>query len=161
MPWMHASDAVQNDMMSRRLVRGVQDDASVKLINLHHYERRRKAAAAWATRHANAVATTTEDHLVRACCLADGSLAVALLECERGENPAWPPVADAQAYLDAFLRVSEADVTARLRSQRSRAAPGRALPLVSWPDPFAPATRARRLFATSPMSAYEYGKRVR
>jgi hypothetical protein len=97
----------------------VQDDSSVKLINLHHYEKRRRQPVHWSVRLANAAQTHSEDHAIRIASREDGSMAVTWVDFDRTEPPPWPCDPDARSFLDSFMKVTEADVAAR---QRQRAA---------------------------------------
>lgn len=95
----------------------MQDEASVKLINLFHYEARRLVPAAWATRLANAAGVCVDEHTIRAVARADGSIALAQLDLDRTEVQAYPGDSDAHEFLAAFLATSEAAVHRKLSSR--------------------------------------------
>jgi hypothetical protein len=95
----------------------VQDDTSVKLINLHHYEKRRRVPAPWATRLANVANVHADDHAIRVASRSDGSVAVTWVDFERPEPQPWLCDPDAKAFLDAFLKIGEPEIVARLEQR--------------------------------------------
>lgn len=94
----------------------MQDEASVKLINLYHYESRRSAPAAWATRLANVAAAAADEQAIRVAARSDGSLAVAQVEFDRAEVQASTSDAAALRFLGAFMRAEEGPLLAQLRA---------------------------------------------
>jgi hypothetical protein len=94
----------------------VQDEPSVKLINLFHYEARRGAPVSWATRLANATGVSAEEYVIRIAARSDHSVAVTYLELDRSDVQAFPSDASAMRFLDAFMRVSEDTVISKQRA---------------------------------------------
>lgn len=100
----------------------MQDDSSVKLINLHHYEKRRRQPVHWSVRFANAAQTHSEDHAIRIASREDGSMAVTWVEFDRMDPCPWPCDPDARNFLDAYMKISEKDVAAH-QKQRAHSFP--------------------------------------
>ena len=75
----------------------------MKLINLHHYEKRRSRLAPATTRLANASAIFAEDHCIRLASLRSGLLTAQLVDFEKPDAQPWPSDLDAQRYLTAFM----------------------------------------------------------
>lgn len=94
----------------------LQDDPSVKLINLHHYEKRRHTKVHWATRLANAAMTHGEDHAIRVVSREDGSVAATWVDFERSDPPPLPCDPDAREFVEKFMQVSESDISARQKA---------------------------------------------
>lgn len=97
----------------------LQDDSSVKLINLHHYEKRRHTKIHWATRLANAAMTHGEDHAIRVVSRDDGSVAATWIDFERSDPPPLPCDPDARDFVEKFMQVSEGDIAARQKASTS------------------------------------------
>lgn len=95
----------------------MQDDSSVKLINLHHYEKRRRQPVHWSVRLANAAQTHSEDHAIRIASRDDGSMSVTWVDFDKMEPSPWPCDPDARSFLDAYMTVSESDVAAHQKQR--------------------------------------------
>jgi hypothetical protein len=85
----------------------MQDEPSVKLINLYYYESRRKARVSWATRLANVTGAASDEHVTRIATRTDGSLAVTHLDFDRAEAQASTSDAAALRFLEAFLHSND------------------------------------------------------
>lgn len=88
----------------------------MKLINLHHYEKRRHAEVHWATRLANAAMTHGEDHAIRVVSRGDGSVAATWVDFERSDPPPLPCDPDAREFVEKFMQVSESDISTRQKA---------------------------------------------
>ena len=95
----------------------VQDDSSVKLINLHHYEKRRRQPVHWSVRLANAAQTHSEDHAIRIASRDDGTMSVTWVDFDKMEPSPFPCDPDARSFLNAYMKVSEAEVASHQKQR--------------------------------------------
>jgi hypothetical protein len=81
----------------------------VKLINLHHYEKRRDASVCPSTQLVNAAAIFSEDSCIRMATLRDGCLTMQLVDADKPDAQPWPSDPDAHNFLTQFMAVSAHD----------------------------------------------------